>query len=57
MPYRLNPKNRREVQVKRKSGWVRKKLHPTVAKATAHVSALNLNVHHPEKARKRRKRK
>ena len=52
MPYRLNPRNRREVQVKRKSRWAREKLHPTVAKAKKHVSALNINVHHPGKARR-----
>lgn len=56
MPYRLNPKNRRQVQVKRASGWVLKKTHPSVAEAKAHMSALNINVHHPSKARKRRKR-
>jgi len=62
MPYRLNPKNRREVQVKRKSGWVRKKLHKTVKEARAHVQALGINVGHPGrsariKARKKRRRK
>jgi len=57
MPYRLNPKNRREVQVKRKSGWVHKHTHKTVALAKKHVSALNIHVHHPEKARKRRRKK
>ena len=56
MPYRLNPKNRREVQVKRKSGWARKKVHKTVKEARAHMQALNIHVHHPGKARKRRKR-
>lgn len=64
MPYRLNPKNRREVQVKRKSGWVRKKLHKTVREARAHVQALGINVGHPgrsarlkAKARKPKRRK
>ena len=57
MPYRLNPRNRREVQVKRKTRWVRKKLHPTVAKAKAHVQALGINVGHPGKVRKKRRRK
>lgn len=55
MPYRLNPKNRRQVQVKRKSGWVLKKTHKTVALAKKHVSALNIHVHHPEKARRRKR--
>jgi len=61
MPYRLNPKNRREVQVKRKTRWVHKHTHETVAKARAHVQALGINVGHPGrsarlKARKRKKR-
>lgn len=44
MPYRLNPKDRREVQVKRPSGWVKLKLHPTVDKARKHLAALKINV-------------
>ena len=57
MPYRLNPKNRRQVQVKRGTHWVLKKTHKTVALAKKHVSALNIAVHHPEKARPRRRKK
>jgi len=46
------------VQVKRKTRWVHKHTHKTVALAKKHVSALNINVHHPEKAKpKRRKRR
>lgn len=55
MPYRLNPKNRRQVQVKRGTRWVLKKTHKTVALAKKHVSALNIHVHHPEKARRRKR--
>lgn len=55
MPYRLNPKNRRQVQVRRKDRWVLKATHKTVALAKKHVSALNIHVHHPEKARRKRK--
>jgi len=64
MPYRLNPANRREVQVKRASGWVHKHTHKTVAEARAHVQALGINVGHPgrstriaAKARKKGSRK
>lgn len=57
MPYRLNPKNRRQVQVRRGTRWVHKHTHKTVALARKHVSALNLHVHHPEKARKPKRRK
>lgn len=56
MPYRLNPKNRREVQVKRKGRWLHRHTHKTVREAKGHLAALNKNVHHPSKARKRRKR-
>lgn len=55
MPYRLNPRNRREVQVRRKGRWVKKTLHKTIALAKKHVSALNIHVHHPEKARRRKR--
>ncbi len=54
MPYKATGQ---WVLVKRKGRWVRKKRHATVAKAKAHAAALNINVLHPEKARKKRKRK
>ena len=44
MPYRLNPDDRREVQVKRGERWVRLKLHETVQAALAHLRALLRNV-------------
>ena len=52
MPYRAKGKN---VQVKRKSGWRLHKKHPSAAKAKAHASALNIHVHHPKKARKKKR--
>lgn len=44
MPYRINPKNGKEVQIKKGNRWVRKKLHPNAAKARAHLTALKINV-------------
>lgn len=55
MPYRLNPSNRRQVQVKRSGRWVVVKTHSTVPDAEAHLAALNINVHHRGKKKKRRK--
>lgn len=53
MPYRARGST---VQVKRGSRWVLFKKHPSPAKAKAHAAALNINVHHPELARKKRKK-
>jgi len=44
MPYRLNPKNKKQVQQKKGSAWVTLKTHPTASKARAHLTALNINV-------------
>ena len=55
MPYRLNPKNRRQVQVQRGTHWILEKTHKTVALAKKHAAALNINVSHPEKARKKKR--
>ena len=44
MPYRLNPKNKREVQVKRGNNWTTLKVHPTTQKALKHLQALQINV-------------
>ena len=44
MPYRLNPDDKREVQVKRNGRWVRLKLHETAKAALAHLRALLRNV-------------
>jgi len=44
MPYRLNPSNRKEVQVYKDGKWKRLKLHPSVAKALKHLAALKINV-------------
>jgi len=52
MPYRARGKI---VYVKRGARWVRHKVHPTAAKAKKHAAALNIGVHHPEKARRKRK--
>jgi len=48
MPYRARGK---VVYVKRGARWVQLKVHPTAAKA----KALNINVSHPEKARRKSK--
>jgi len=53
MPYKATGK---VVYVKRGARWVRHKVHPSAAKAKAHAAALNINVHHPRKPRKRRRR-
>jgi len=46
MPYRINPKNPREVQVKRRGRWVRLKggSHKAPAQARKHLAALQANV-------------
>jgi hypothetical protein len=44
MPYRLNPSNKKEIQVKRAGKWLRFRLHPTVGKASTHLRALKANV-------------
>jgi len=56
MPYKLS-KSGKAVLVKRGNRWVVLKRHPTREKARKHVAALNINVHHPEKARKKRKKR
>lgn len=49
MPYRLNPNNKKQVQVKRRGRWIVLKTHPTVRKARAHLYMLNKNVTHRAK--------
>jgi hypothetical protein len=44
MPYRINPKNKKEVQVKRDDKWVSKKVHLSEEQALKHLRALKLNV-------------
>lgn len=44
MPYRLNPNNKKEVQIKKGKRWVRLKLHPNNQRALAHLRALKINV-------------
>lgn len=44
MPYRLNPKNRKQVQIQKGGKWKVLKTHPTVAKAMKHLAALKINV-------------
>lgn len=44
MPYRLNPKNKREVQVKRGKKWTKKKTYRSRKKALKLQRALYLNV-------------
>lgn len=48
MPYRINPKNSKEVQVKKNNKWQKLKGggHETSAQARSHLTALNINVHH-----------
>lgn len=49
MPYRLDPKDRRCVQVQRSFGWRRLKCHPRRADALAHLRALEANVEEASK--------
>jgi hypothetical protein len=44
MPYRIDPSDDRCVQVQSSEGWERLNCHDTQAEATAHLTALNLNV-------------
>lgn len=44
MPYRLNPKDTKEVQVKKNKKWQRLMRHPSKGKAKGHLTALNINV-------------
>lgn len=48
MPYRLNPKNHREVQVYRNGKWMKLKIHATTQKAQKHLAALKYNVEDKE---------
>jgi hypothetical protein len=47
MPYRLNPNDKTQVQIKRNNKWVMLKggKHKTKKEAKAHLTALNINVH------------
>jgi hypothetical protein len=44
MPYRLNPKNKKQVQVKKEGKWKLVKEHLSENHATRHLRALQLNV-------------
>lgn len=44
MPYRLDPKDHRCVQVQKAGSWEQLTCHPTAALAAKHLAALNINV-------------
>jgi hypothetical protein len=44
MPYRLNPKDKKQVQEKRNGKWVVKKTYKTTKQALAYFRALYINV-------------
>ena len=46
MPYRLNPQDKLEVQVKKNNRWRRVKKHTSQKNARAHVFQLKKNVKH-----------
>lgn len=46
MPYRLSPKDKTTVQVKKKNRWTRLKKHQSQEKARKHLAALKINVKH-----------
>jgi len=46
MPYRISPKDKTVVQVKKKNRWTRLKKHPSTEKAKKHLTALKINVKH-----------
>ena len=46
MPYRISPKDKTVVQVKKNNRWQKLKEHPTQVKAKKHLTALNINVRH-----------
>lgn len=56
MPYRLNPRNKRCVQVKKRGRWRSLKCHRTSGAARAHLSAVSL-AYHRRVSRKRRNRR
>ena len=44
MPYRINPKNRKQVQVKKGDNWEVLKTHLSPEQARKHLTALTMNV-------------
>jgi len=44
MPYRLNPKKKNEVQVKRGTKWQKLKVHTSTKDARGHLYQLEKNV-------------
>lgn len=46
MPYRINPNNAREVQIKKGGKWKKLKLHANAGAARRHLGALSANVRH-----------
>lgn len=54
MPYRINPKNKKQVQVQRGRRWASLKTHPSARAAAKHLAALNINVAAKEKGKRKR---
>lgn len=46
MPYRINPVNKKQVQVKKSGKWQLLKIHKSAADAIKHLTALKINVKH-----------
>lgn len=46
MPYRINPKDPKEVQVKKGGKWVSLKRYATAEMAQKRLSAMRINVSH-----------
>jgi hypothetical protein len=44
MPYRINPENEKQVQVKKEDEWILLKEHLSANQASRHLKALNMNV-------------
>jgi len=46
MPYRLSPRDKTVVQVKKNKRWTKLKKHPSQGAAKKHIAALKINVKH-----------
>jgi len=46
MPYRLNPKNKKQIQVKRGERWIVKYTHRSIKDAKKQLYVLNRKVDH-----------
>jgi hypothetical protein len=56
-PYRINPQNKREVQVLKAGVWRKLKEYPTVEEALKRLAAMKINVeeaHTPSPKKKKR---